>query len=90
MDKRKQKKLEKRLGLSLNEEQKKDILKSEDLDLMDFEFVTIPESERKESDKKFDIKITSDSDFRFNLTAKIFKKILKFSIKRKNKDGEKK
>lgn len=82
MDKRRKKKIEKRLGYKLDEDQIKDLLKKEDLKRYDFEFVTIPENER-EGEKKFDIKIKSDSEYKFNLKAKFFKKVLTFTIKRK-------
>ncbi|QQO92656.1 hypothetical protein CPT_Machias_284 [Staphylococcus phage Machias] len=82
MNKRNQKKLEKRLGLKLNESQKKELLSRKDLERVDFEFVTLPETE-EDKEQKFDVKIKSDSNFLLNLKIKFFRKVLNLTIKRK-------
>lgn len=80
----KKKKLEKRLNVRINQEQKKAILKREDIDRMDFEFITL-DKEKGDEEEKFDIKVKSNDKFSLIIIIKFFSKLLNFSIKRDKK-----
>ncbi|QQO92920.1 hypothetical protein CPT_Madawaska_274 [Staphylococcus phage Madawaska] len=80
----KKKKLEKRLNVRINQEQKKAILKREDIDRMDFEFITL-DKEKYDEEEKFDIKVKSNDKFSLIIIIKFFSKLLNFSIKRDKK-----
>ncbi|QQM14803.1 hypothetical protein CPT_MarsHill_269 [Staphylococcus phage MarsHill] len=80
----KKKKLEKRLNVRINQEQKKAILKREDIDRMDFEFITL-DKEKYDEEEKFDIKVKSNDRFSLIIIIKFFSKLLNFSIKRDKK-----
>lgn len=80
----KKKKIEKRLNVRINQEQKKAILKREDIDRMDFEFITL-DKEKHDEEEKFDIKVKSNDKFSLIIIIKFFSKLLNFSIKRDKK-----
>ncbi|WRM43379.1 hypothetical protein [Staphylococcus phage LY01] len=80
----KKKKLEKRLNVRINQEQKKAILKREDIDRIDFEFITL-DKEKCDEEEKFDIKVKSNDKFSLIIIIKFFSKLLNFSIKRNEK-----
>lgn len=84
----KKKKLEKRLNVRINQEQKKAILKREDIDRMDFEFITL-DKEKGDEEEKFDIKVKSNDKFSLIIIIKFFSKLLNFSIKRDKKKEDK-
>lgn len=83
----KKKKLEKRLNVRINQEQKKAILKREDIDRMDIEFITL-DKEKSDEEEKFDIKVKSNDKFSLIIIIKFFSKLLNFSIKRDKKKEE--
>ncbi|QPI16993.1 hypothetical protein [Staphylococcus phage vB_StaM_SA1] len=79
-----QKKIEKRLNVRINESQRKALLKREDINRMDIEFVSVPKEEH-DKEEKFDIKVKSNDKFSLILIIKFFSKILNFTIKRDKK-----